>query len=124
MAFAHLGFTQVVINEIASSNENGVADVFGKTSDWLELYNESDDPVNMGSYYLSDHPGHLTKWTFPEVIIPAKGYLLIFCSGQTSTNPNELHANFKLSQSGERVFLSDPNGNIISHVTFGYIPTD
>lgn len=73
LAFARLGMGQVVINEVASSNENGVADIFGKTSDWLELYNAGDDPVNLESYHISDHSGYLTKWTFPEVIIPDKG---------------------------------------------------
>ena len=116
--------SQVVINELVSSNENGIVDGFGKTRDWLELYNAGEDDVNLQSYHLSDHPGYLTKWTFPDVVIPAKGYLLIFCSGEISNNPNELHANFKLSQSGESVFLSNPNGNVISFVTFGYIPTD
>ena len=124
LAFAPLGMAQVVISEIASSNENGVADVFGKTSDWLELYNAGDDAVDLESYHLSDHPGYLSMWSFPEVIIPAKGYLLIFCSGEISTDPNELHANFKLSQSGEHVFLSNPDGHLISWVEFGYIPTD
>jgi len=124
LGVSRLGMGQVVISEIASSNENIIEDVFGKTSDWIELYNAGNEPVNPESYHLSDHPGYLTMWSFPEIMIPAKGYLLVFCSGQNIIVPGELHTNFKLSQSGEYVFLSDPGGNVISWVEFGYIPTD
>lgn len=115
---------QVVINEVVSSNENLVEDVFGKTSDWIELYNTSASPVNLESYYLSDYEGYLPMWGFPDVTIAANGYLLVFCSGNNILDPNELHTNFKLSQSGEKVFLSDADGTVISSVEFGYIPTD
>lgn len=124
LLFSNTLHGQVVINELASSNENTIEDAFGKTSDWLELHNTSNEPINLGAYYLSDYEEYLPMWEFPNITIPANGYLLLFCSGENVTTPGELHTNFKLSQSGETVFLSDPEGNIVSSLEYPYIPTD
>lgn len=116
--------SQVIINEVVSSNENGPIDIFGKKSDWIELYNTTTDDINLKSYTISNNFDDLYKWTFPEVVIPAQGFLLIFCSGKDIPNPQELHTNFKLSQSGEELFLTRPDGYLTSQIEFGFIPTN
>ncbi len=96
----------LVINEIVAANKNGLADEDGDYSDWIEIYNRSGNPVNLSGWALTDDPGHLTKWTLPNLTLGSGQYLLVFASGKdrpaTTTN---LHANFKLRQSGEYLAL-------------------
>ena len=59
----------VVINEILSLNNNTILDDFGDRSDWIELYNTSEDTVDLGSWYLSDDENNVLKWIFPDTSI-------------------------------------------------------
>ena len=44
----------IVINEIMSSNTTTIYDEEGDASDWIELYNNGANQVNLVGYYLSD----------------------------------------------------------------------
>jgi hypothetical protein len=99
--------SQVVINEFMADNKSTIQDQDGDYSDWIELYNNYDYPVNLINYSLSDNGGNLRKWLFPEIIIPAQGHILVFASGKNRTNEEELHTNFSIAASGEALFLSD-----------------
>jgi hypothetical protein len=112
----------LVINEFLASNDTTVADPHGEFDDWVELYNNSDETISLNGYYLSDDLEDLTKWTFPDTFIVANGYLIIWADddeGQIG-----LHANFKLSASGESIVLTDPDLEIIDEYTFGEQTTD
>lgn len=111
------GYAQgLVLNEIVSSNENGLTSLDGDHHDWIELFNNSSEDINLLNYSLSDDNEDYQKWFFSEVIIPANGYVLVFASGQENILNSELHANFKIKKSGESLFLSDPNGLLISSI--------
>ena len=43
----------VVINEFMASNVKTIADGQGQFDDWIELYNPSDAPVDVGGWYLT-----------------------------------------------------------------------
>ncbi len=106
---------QVVINEFSAANFNTYIDNFGDDSDWIELYNNSNSPVDLTGYYLSDRMTNPDKWTFPAgTIIGANDYLVIWASGKDNGG-GELHADFKITQTRteEAVVFSDPDGNII-----------
>jgi len=121
-----LGLAQnqtVVINELMSSNKTAVADEAGDFDDWIELYNNSDTPVNLSGYGLSDDEANLGKFKIPDgVSIAGKGYLIIWADDDQEQGI--LHAQFKLSGSGERLFLTDPSNNIVDQIIFGEIPED
>ncbi|MBN2829991.1 MAG: lamin tail domain-containing protein [Candidatus Cloacimonetes bacterium] len=107
----------IVINEIAPSNSL-IADPAGETNDWIELYNTTSSTINLSGYYLSDSPLHLKKFKFPSgTSIPANGYLIIWADGDTLQTG--LHTSFKLSSSGESLYLSNSSVQIIDKVTFG-----
>lgn len=107
----------VVINEFMATNTGVVKDPFGENEDWIELYNLSDKDINMTGYYLSDNPANIKKFRFKEgTIIKAKDYLVIWADENGSQGP--LHANFKLSASGESIILSDSTGIIQDSLTF------
>ena len=120
----------VVINELMADNDNIIADPQGDYDDWLELYNLTESAVLLTGMYLSDKEDNLTKWEFPEnTEIPANGYLIVWLDeDHDDENATEgLHANFKLSKSGETVILvgTDVHGNrVLDSVTFEAQETD
>jgi len=104
----------VVISEILASNDSGIIAEDGQRYDWIELYNSGDSPVDISGWHLTDDASSFSKWTFPEVAIDAKSFLLIFASGLDRTNnPSYLHTNFKLSSNGEYVGLTSADGSTI-----------
>jgi len=74
--------TTVIINEVMSSNSSVLSDEDGMYEDWIELYNFGDEPVNLQGYGLSDQRSNLLKWVFPEFVIGAGEYVLIWASGK------------------------------------------
>lgn len=105
----------LIINEILSSNTNGINDEYGKTSDWIEIYNPGSNEIALEGYYLSDNIEDPLKWQFPNRNIEANSYILVFASENNSTE-TELHCNFKLSQQGESILLSNPGGILIDQM--------
>jgi len=103
----------IIINEFMSDNESTIADEDGDYSDWIELYNKSNDIINLEGFTLSDDEDDLNKWTFPAISLPPNGFLLIFASDKNRINSGELHANFKISAQGETLFLSNQEGILI-----------
>ena len=112
------------LNELCSQNDNVIQDFEEDFPDWLELYNDTDDDVPLTGMYLSDDPDNLLKWKFPSGIIPANGYFLVFASDKDVDVSGELHTNFKLSSSGEYLFLSNSNEILIDSITFPELDAD
>ena len=106
-------FGQVHINEYSASNLSSFTDDYGKTEDWIELYNSGNTAIDLGGWYLSDKETKPQKWAIPAgTIIPANGFLTFWCSGRDEVTNSGMHTNFKLAQTkaGEMVMLSDANG--------------
>jgi CotH kinase protein/Lamin Tail Domain/Secretion system C-terminal sorting domain len=108
----------VVINEFMATNTGIIKDEAEETEDWIELYNNTDQDIDLSGYNITDNPDNLTKFTFGEGIkIKAKDYLIVWADEDQSQGP--LHANFKLSAGGESIILLDKNMAILDQVTFG-----
>ncbi|NLF44046.1 MAG: lamin tail domain-containing protein, partial [Bacteroidales bacterium] len=67
IAINYANAQDLFINEFMSSNENTILDEDGDSGDWIELYNASDNTVNLAGYGLSDKEENPFKWIFPEV---------------------------------------------------------
>lgn len=118
-------WSQVVINEIMSSNSFTISDEDGEFADWIELYNTSENEVNLLGYGLSDNENNPFKWVLPNVTIAPKGFLLIWASGKDRKNINQpLHTNYSISAAGEEILLSHPEGFVIDEIPPMAIPTD
>ena len=103
-------WADVVITEFLASNQNGLLDEDGATSDWIELYNDGAAPVNLSGWRLTDDSADLFKWTFPAATIEPKGFLIVFASNKNravATAP--LHTNFKLNSDGGYLALVRPD---------------
>ena len=108
----------VVINEYMTKNTYVIYDSNNCYCDWVELYNTTDSDVSLNGYSLSDRQEG-GRWFFPEdAVIGAGGYLLVFCSDQTSAVPGEYHTGFGLS-AGETLSLYSIAGQQVDSVTLG-----
>jgi hypothetical protein len=105
----------LVINEFMASN-NSFLDEDGDSSDWIEIFNQTEQAVSLDGWYLTDDPNNLEKWEFPEVEIQGDGFVVIFASGKNRRDPDsELHTNFQLKSSGEFLALVRPDGVTIEY---------
>ena len=88
-----VGASPLRINEVDAVGETYIND-YGKKTDWLELYNTTDQDISLEGLYLSDNPSNPQKYQLQEGIVPAHGTQIIWCDKKASIN--QLHAPFKL----------------------------
>jgi hypothetical protein len=102
-----------IITEFLASNSQGLLDGDGNASDWIEVRNAGDMPVNLAGYYLTDDQDDLTRWQFPSISIGPNEFLVVFATSQPTQTyvdaGGNLHTNFALGASGEYVALTAPD---------------
>ena len=118
----------VIISEVMASNSTTAIPNTSLTCDWIEIYNTSNETVDLSGYGLSDNIGRPRRWQFPEgtVIYPGE-YKVILCDGDVSASTSSvLHTNFKITRAGgETICLSDPTGKVLDKLVLSdEIPTD
>ena len=103
-----------VISEFLASNSGGLRDEDGDSPDWIEIHNPGPESARLGGWFLTDSTNLLTRWAFPEVILPADGRLLVFASGKNRTNATApLHTRFALGVDGGYLALVKPDGRTV-----------
>ena len=111
----------LVINEVMVGNEKYCAHNGGRYYDWIELYNASDADIDLSEYTLSKELSDLGVFTLPQRTLRPGEYALVMCSGdETLSTSSYIHANFKIDNDGEELFLSK-NGTIVDSVYFSHI---
>jgi hypothetical protein len=112
----------IVINEVLAENRTVVQDPQGDYDDFIELFNSSDDAVDLSGMFLSDVNENPRKFGFPEgTVIDAKGYLVVWAD-ENGKAKSGVHANFKISGKGEviRLIDSDNRGNgLLDEIVLG-----
>lgn len=106
--------SHVVINEVCSNNFSAARDENGNYSDYIELYNPAMVPVSLTGFSLSDSKTETQKCLLDTVIIPAKGYYIVWADGSSGSEVG--HAEFKISREGETIYLSNQKNEIIDSV--------
>ena len=106
----------MVINELLARNDTTAADQDGEYDDWIELYNNSNTAVSLHGYFLTDDNADLTKWMLPDTSIAANAFLIIWADNDDMQSG--LHTNFRLSGSGETLFMLSQDTTITDQVTF------
>ena len=103
---------KIWINELMQSNIDVVRDDLQEFPDsWIELYNDSDQAVNILNWIISDDADYKNGWriTLSINILP-KSYQLIYADKASQG----LHTDFRLDSGGNgALYLFDANGNII-----------
>lgn len=117
----------VVINEVSASNSIYVNDLW-KKSDWVELYNTTDEDIDLAGMFLTDKITKPEKWQIPDPsaigstdvnlsVIPAHGFKIIWCDKLESTDA--LHTTFKLgNEDGGQVMLTAADGSWSDTLTY------
>ncbi|MHC4417534.1 MAG: lamin tail domain-containing protein [Planctomycetota bacterium] len=100
----------VVINEVMSHSH-------GSAPDWIELYNSTDETINIGGWFLSDSDTNVTKYEIADgTTIDANGHIVFYEDvnfGQSSGDPGSLIP-FALSETGEEVCLSSAQSGVLT----------
>jgi Lamin Tail Domain len=97
----------VRLNEILPSNSDGCADEIGERNDWVEIYNTSNEAVDLAGYSLTDDTASPRKSVIPKgITIEAKRAQLFWADG--APVPDKNHLTFKLKSKTEEVVLYDP----------------
>lgn len=110
---------QITINEFLALNVADTSNESGEFADWIELRNNSSSDVDLFGLYLSDDKTNLNKYSFPQnTVIPANDYRMVWADENNST-PDYIHVNFKLSQNGEGIWLSDGGAIVLDSIIFG-----
>lgn len=108
---------KLVINEVMTSNRSTIVDETLGTPDWVELYNGSGSDINVAGFGLSDSMKNSYRYTLPDVVVPAGGYLVIFFTGGTeAADENPLCAGFGLSRNGDLLVLVDAHYELLCEV--------
>lgn len=90
-----------------------INEIYASGEDWIELYNSLEISKDIGGYFIYDNAA--TKYKLPTgTTIPAKGFLVLVCNDLGTG----LNTNFKLSSSGETVFLENAAGTLIDRIEF------
>ncbi|MCX7872391.1 MAG: lamin tail domain-containing protein [Verrucomicrobiae bacterium] len=113
----YLWLTNVIINEALSHSDPPLEDA-------IELYNPTDQPVDISGWYLSDSLNNLRKFRIPpNTIIPPRGFK-VFYEYQFNSDPGVNPFAFALGSRGDQIYLStaDSLGNLTGYrrsVKFG-----
>lgn len=107
----------VVVNEVASRNQSAISANQNDTPDWIELYNQSDQELNLAGYYLSDKTEEPRLFRIPNGTTIAAHGVRLFWSGEADND--ETTFDFALNGSGDLVLLSSPSGRVLDSVRFG-----
>lgn len=110
------GAGQVVISEFMEKNRTTLRDEDGDFSDWIELWNRSEEAVDISGWSLSDRENRL-GWTLPELSLQPGQRIVIFASGKDRQGA-ELHTDFSLS-GDEGVYLRNEYGYLCSSALCG-----
>lgn len=108
--------SDIAINELLASNSTIAMDANDEYDDWIELYNNTDSSISLSGYYLSDDDSDIMQWSFPDTSIQAYSYLIIWAD--KDEEQDGLHTNFKLSSSGEGVYLVNSDLEIVNSVEY------
>lgn len=116
----------IIISEFVAANDSDnppntaagqILDGNGESSDWIEIYNQTDWPINLGGWGLSDKQSNPLKWQFPpNTILNGRSYLIVFASSKSKNYVDPagyLHTTFSLSAAGEYLGLSRPDGTVV-----------
>lgn len=82
-------------------------------SDYIELYNASDEDVSLNGWYISDDARDLKKCQIYDVVVAAKGFVLLYANEKNDTGDS---LNFKLNPEGEKIYLTDAQGYLVDSV--------
>ncbi|HOC73507.1 MAG TPA: lamin tail domain-containing protein [Candidatus Hydrogenedentes bacterium] len=80
-----------VVSEMAPACATGPADEDGDHPAWIEVYNHTDQTMDLTGFELSAGE---SVWMFPETYLSARSHRMVFLSGKNRSSGPCLHTNF------------------------------
>lgn len=111
------------ISELMSANASYLKGAYGKTCDWIELYNASAETVNLKDYALSTDSGEPNAHPLPDRQLAPGAYCVLLLSEKSITVSGYSRLPMNLSASGECVYLSR-GAEIIDYAILPALSTD
>ncbi len=108
-----------IISEVMSSNKSAYPASDGEYYDWVEIFNPTQQVINMEGYGLSDKKDQPGGYVFPAVVLEPGEFTVVFLSG--GAVDDEMHASFKLSSAGENVYLFDSQQTLLDSVQVDHL---
>ena len=96
----------VLMTEVQVLNRGTLLDADGETQPWVELYNKSSEPVNLGGWVLSKTN---QQWVLPGLTLEPGRFAVVYLSGKDRSG-FELHANFSVDDETAALVLTAPGG--------------
>ena len=115
----------LVISEVMSSNDYTLTDEAYGTPDWIEIQNTSSEAINLEGYCLSNNTKKLRKFTFPDLVLQAGEYLLLYASdAEDDVESDKLATGFSISRGGEYLILTDPYAGLVQQLEVPELAAD
>ncbi len=106
----------VFINEISICNISHELDPNYNYSSWIELYNASENDIELSKLYYSDEIGKITKYTLTQTrILPAKKHAIIWLNDEVSNTEGLF---LDTDPDGGYLSVADENGVILDAITY------
>jgi len=95
----------IVINEVLAHSHLGA-------SDWIELHNTTNRPIDIGGWFLSDDEQTLRKYEIEDPTVIEPGEYVVFYENAHFGNEFDsgVHELFGLNETGEAVYVSSGKG--------------
>lgn len=106
----------IVISELMSANNSYLKGAYSTTSDWVELYNNSNTSIHLADYCLTDDADNPGKYRLPDITLAAGEYCVIFLNDDSRNLLSGYPVlPFSLSSQGDQLYLSKEN-SIVDYV--------
>ncbi|MPM00058.1 hypothetical protein SDC9_46281 [bioreactor metagenome] len=111
------------MNEIKTENDASVADQDNEYDGWLELYNSSQERLQLQGlqifYNTSGEPEPI--YTFPDTMLSPRKYLIVWIDGDIAQSG--LHTNTEITLNGSLILGYD-SINFVDSLNFGFQSAD
>jgi hypothetical protein len=107
----------LVINEFMANNNGGFEAADGSYPDWVELYNLTDQTLDLDGLTMTDDLDERDKHVLSGLTIEPYGFLLLMADDNVDAGND--HLGFALNDDGESIGLYGPDSSVINQLKFG-----
>ncbi|HHU49870.1 MAG: lamin tail domain-containing protein [Caldicoprobacterales bacterium] len=107
----------LVINEVVTSNTNSLSVSQLGSPDWIEIYNNSDNDIDLSGYVLRNSNKPSTFHIFPSIVVKAGEYVVIYaCNKPRDESLWGYCTGFNLPKAGVGLVLLDSNLRVVDEI--------
>jgi gliding motility-associated-like protein len=110
----------IILNEYCVTNvPSGYPDEKGVLNDYVEIYNNHTQALDLKGFYLSNDRLNLLKWKFPANFpqLQVANYTLVWLSGKNTNDGVNFHTNFTIEQcKNQWIIISNASGVVYDSI--------